>query len=340
MDLGAGELYFVREIDPDTKKFTKFVKIGLVYEKEGRGSLDRLSEHQTGNPRILHLPPENFFLSPAINRVESMMHRVFASHRVSGEWFEFETEREVLSAIKKAKTLAAEVTDQIPTFTKATKLGQSQDNGKVIPANSNAKQILHRIAVARTKQGYLSEISKELTYKFAQAIARGENVEGAAKAVEISRKGKFNLSLLKTKDLKTYNKYLVVSETLSGRLTLTKIELKLEDLEKSFQTTIRNLRLTVGKAKKSDYRILNQVQLELTNEIALAEWDEEFALAELKIACGKNRAIQGICTWKRELVQKEKFDEKKFKLENPAKHKLFLEKPKTTSYVRASKRKI
>lgn len=340
MDLGAGELYFVREIDPDTKKFTKFVKIGLVREKEGRGSIDRLSEHQTGNPRTLHLPRENYFVCPAINRVESMMHRVFAHRRVSGEWFEFETEKEVLSAIKKAKALAAEVADQITTFTKAEKLGQSQDNGKVIPANSNTKKILERIMLARAKQGLLSAITKEVASKLTQALARGENVEGAAKEIGVNRKGKFNLDLLKSKDPRTFKKYLVISEPLMGQLRLKKIAFKLEDLDKSFQTTIRDLSLKVSRAKKHDYRILNQVQLQLTNEIALAEWDEEFAIAELKIACGKNRSIEGICTWKRERIQKEKFDEKTFKLENPAKYELYVEKPKLTSYVRVAKRKI
>ena len=176
MDLGAGELYFVREIDPQTKKYTKFVKIGLVHEKEGRDSLHRLSEHQTGNPRTLILPPDNYFSSPAINRVEAMMHKVFARNRVSGEWFEFETEREVLSAIKKAKALSAEVVAQIPTFTKAIKLGQSEDNGKTIKATAVAQELIEVIAVSRAKRSSLSEISDLISSKLKSAITDGVNV--------------------------------------------------------------------------------------------------------------------------------------------------------------------
>lgn len=340
MDLSAGELYFVREIDPDTKKYTKFVKIGLVNEKEGRGSLNRLSEHQTGNPRILFLPAENYFASPAINRVEAMMHKVFASNRVSGEWFEFETDKQVLAAIKKAKELSAEVAAQIPTFTKAAKLGQSQDNGKVISATPDAEKIIRRIAVARAKKKYLSEISSEVAAKLKLALAKGLDVEGAAKEVRVNRKGKFNLELFSIQDPKTYKKYLVTTQSLSARLTLAKVTVNVEDLDEAFQSLVRQLRSTAEKSKKNDFRTLNEVQLQLTNEIATAEWDEEFALAELKLACGKNRSIKDICTWKRDLVEKVSFDEKAFKLKNPIKYEQYLEEPNSTSYVKVSKRKI
>lgn len=340
MDLGAGELYFVREIDPKTKKYTTFVKIGLVHEKEGRDSLKRLSEHQTGNPRTLHLPQENYFLSPAINRVEAMMHKVFARNRVSGEWFEFESEKQVLAAIKKAQQLSTEVASQIPTFTKAAKLGQSPDNGKVIPSSPNTESLIERIAVARAKKKNLSEISEVVSTKLKIALDKGLNVEGAAEEVRVNRKGKFNLELLKSEDPKTYKKYLVKTQALSGRLLVTKIQVGLEDLDEDFQTMIRQLSLKAHKAKNNDYRILNEVQLELTNEIAVAEWDEEFALAELKLACGKNRSIKGVCTWKREFVEKIAFDEKTFKLKNPAKYEQYQEEPMTWVYVKVSRRRI
>jgi hypothetical protein len=340
MDLGAGELYFVREIDPKTKKYTSFVKIGLVHEKEGRDSINRLSEHQTGNPRTLDLPKENYFRSPAINRVEAMMHKVFAPNRVSGEWFEFESERQVIAAIKKAQALATEVNSQIPTFTKASKLGQAQDNGKVILATPNTENLIQRIAIARAKKSILSEIAKDVSSKLKSALDTGFDVEGAAEEVRVNRKGKFNLALLKSEDLRTYKKYLVVTETLSGRFVITKILLGLKDLDDDFQSVVRELSSTVQKAKNKDYRILNEVQLELTNETAVAEWDEEFALAELKLACGKNRSIKGVCTWKREIVEKVSFDEKTFKLENPVKYEQYLEEPTTTTYVKVSKRKV
>ena len=340
MDLGAGELYFVREVDPQTKKFTKFVKIGLVHEKEGRSSLDRLSEHQTGNPRILALPPGTFFSSPAINRVEAMMHKVFARNRVSGEWFEFESERQVSSAIKKAHDLAAEVTAQIPTFTKATKLSKCEDNGRTISATPKAESLLQKIAEARTKKKILGEVAKEVASRLSAALDKGLNVEGAAEEVTVNRRGKFNLERLMSENPKTYKKYLVKTASFSGRFTVTKVQLELRDLDKSFQTLVKQLGSKVIKASHTDHRTLNEVQLELTNEIAVAEWDEEFALAELKLLCGKNLSIKGICTWKREVVEKEKFDEGEFKRKDPTKYEQYLDEPTSTCYIRVSRRRI
>lgn len=340
MDLGAGELYFVREIDPETQKLTRFVKIGLVHEKEGRSSLDRLSEHQTGNPRVLSLPATNYFKSPAINRVEAMMHKVFARNRVSGEWFEFSTEKEVVAAIRKGKQLAAEVQVQIPTFIKATKLGQSRDNGKTIAATSQAEALVASIAVARAKKKYLSEISQSIAAKLATAISAGVNVQGAAELVSVRRSAKFDIETFRLQDPKTHKKYLVTSQVLKGSFMPKITKLDLRSLDENFQTMVKQLSSRVQKAKHSDYTVLNEVQLVLTDEIAVADWDEEFALAELKIACGRNRAIQGVCTWKREYIQKTTFDETAFRLKNPDIYEKYLKQPTGTSYLRVSKRRI
>jgi hypothetical protein len=340
MDLGAGELYFVREIDPKTKKFSRFVKIGLVHEKEGRSSLDRLSEHQTGNPRVLSLPESNYFMSPAINRVEAMMHKVFARNRVSGEWFEFETEKDVAAAIRKGKQLAAEVQVQIPTFTKANKLGQSLDNGKTIAARLQADVLIGSIAVARAKKRYLSEISKGISEKLASAISAGVSVQGAAELVSVNRRGKFDIDTFKVDEPKTYKKFSVISTVLKGSFLPKVKKLDLGDLDETFQKMVKQLGTTVEKAKHNDYRVLNEVQLVLTDEIAVADWDEEFALAELKIECGRNRAIEGLCTWKREMVEKTTFDESAFKLKNPALYEKYVKQSTGSSYLRVSKRRI
>ncbi len=50
-----GEVYFVSETDRLTKEVSSYVKIGLVRERDGRSSAERLDEHQTGNPRKLGL---------------------------------------------------------------------------------------------------------------------------------------------------------------------------------------------------------------------------------------------------------------------------------------------
>ena len=55
MILTPGEIYFLGEKDLKTGENSPFVKIGLVRENESRGTADRLKDHQTGNPRLLHI---------------------------------------------------------------------------------------------------------------------------------------------------------------------------------------------------------------------------------------------------------------------------------------------
>ena len=87
MKLTPGELYFIRERDKQTKEISRYVKIGLVKEKDDRASKERALEHQTGNPRELLI--HKVIKTPAISEIENIVHGLFATERVSGEWFDF-----------------------------------------------------------------------------------------------------------------------------------------------------------------------------------------------------------------------------------------------------------
>jgi len=87
MKLTAGEIYFVRERDIKSGEVTPYVKIGIVREgaKGPRTSEERLLEHQTGNPRNLFL--HEVINTPAVEEIETRLHRTYAEQAVSGEWF-------------------------------------------------------------------------------------------------------------------------------------------------------------------------------------------------------------------------------------------------------------
>ena len=53
-----GEIYFIKERDRIAGANSSYVKIGMVGDTE-RGSKERLSEHQTGNPRDLERAGES-----------------------------------------------------------------------------------------------------------------------------------------------------------------------------------------------------------------------------------------------------------------------------------------
>ena len=75
----SGELYFIGEEDIKTGEKSSYYKIGIVRESEGRTSVNRLSEHQTGNPRRLLIA--HALETPAVEAVETALPLHSPSHR-------------------------------------------------------------------------------------------------------------------------------------------------------------------------------------------------------------------------------------------------------------------
>ena len=96
----GGELYIIGEIDPVTGKDAPFVKIGIVRDSDTRNTAQRLSEHQTGNPRRLTV--HGVVKSSMVERLETAMHDTLAPRRISGEWFKLDGTG-IASALQHAK---------------------------------------------------------------------------------------------------------------------------------------------------------------------------------------------------------------------------------------------
>ena len=79
-----GQIYFLDEIDPRGPK-SNYIKIGKISPNDkGRSSLDRLKEHQTGNPRQLN---ERYVLGTLadVSKLESILHNSFSTRRIRDE---------------------------------------------------------------------------------------------------------------------------------------------------------------------------------------------------------------------------------------------------------------
>ena len=60
-----------------------YIKIGIV--KNERTSKERIFEHQTGNPRKIHLERE--LETPFVSNIETIIHHLYNQKRVAAEWF-------------------------------------------------------------------------------------------------------------------------------------------------------------------------------------------------------------------------------------------------------------
>ena len=143
MELGRGVIYFITEQDGAGR--TDYVKIGLVGDAEGRTSLARMKEHQTGNPRQLQLPHE--VETVFVTTVESRLHNEYAARRVSGEWFKFD-DSGLASAVDRCRALAEEYQREIPILEEAERLSAipSTDDLAAETPESQAWRMKHAAA--------------------------------------------------------------------------------------------------------------------------------------------------------------------------------------------------
>ena len=309
-----GEIYFVRETVWGSEEFSSFVKIGLV--ALDRSSEDRLKEHQTGNPR--KLKNQEVVKTDAVHRVEALLHKFFAPHRVSGEWFDFKDEKLVLEAIAKTKSLSKEMKEFVPLFEKAEALADKPSEGDEIASNSKIKEIATRYALASTKLKLCSAIQSEIKNKFAVAIAAGADVKGAATETTVTPTPKFSVTALKKDHKDVYEKYADQISSWSGPFKVTIDGAARDELDQEFLDQLTSIEEMIAAVNKpEDAYKLNEPNLLVTNLKALAEWDFDLAEAELKNECGLAPGITGICSWVRKVTTRASFNQGKFAQEMP-----------------------
>jgi len=308
-----GEIYFVRENILGTNDLSSFVKIGLVADQ--RSSAERLKEHQTGNPRRLH--NQAVIETPAVHRVEAMLHRIYAPHRVSGEWFDFKDEAQILEVIENVKTLSGEVAKVVPIFDEAEALATKPSGDALIASTAEIQAIADRWAVASAKVTVCSGIRSAISSKFVEALKAGVDVKGAAVEKEVYPKPKFNTTLFKKEQKEKYEEYSKVAASFSSTFKMLIAAVDPTALDAEFLEQIAAIEAMVAKVESlEDAYLLNEPLLLVTKLSALAEWDRDVAEAELKVACGTAVGIEGVCTWERKESTRTSLDtDKLFNLE-------------------------
>ncbi len=337
-----GEIYFVREIDPKTKGFTDFVKIGLVRDSEGRSSFDRLKEHQTGNPKTLKIVRNEVIHTEAVDRVEALLHKLYAEQRVSGEWFEFNSERQVQDAISRTKAFSKEVAKIVPIFEQAEALAKVKDNGETIPASDEHRMLLSTIGLATLELSEIKSLENIITGKFAAAVKAGvSGIEKVVKTQIRTIQPKFDAKLFLADEPEMYAKYLVLGEKWQSSFLTNAKTKKAASLSQAFKLFLEDIVAQISAVKTvEDSASLNEPLLALTKQKALSSWELEVAKAQLRVGCGSNQAIEDVCSWKRQFSETKIFNEGQFQEENPELWSNYLTDEKTGTYLIPKKRKI
>lgn len=334
-----GEIYFIREREAGA--LTPFVKIGLVRYSDGRDSFSRVLEHQTGNPRQLVLDNDHVVKTDAVNMVEAQLHRIFASSRISGEWFRFDDAAGIPAAIAKAKELALDAANRVKVFEKAEALRLQSSTTDELEPTPELTAMANRLAMQKGLANVAKALSNEIRDKFVVAAEAGEDVSGVTRTTVRTFQPKLDLDALKGDLPDIFSKYQAGTTKWDARFLLKAKPSTLDPDLVQIDSTLSRFDAQIDASDAhGQVQALNEMLLELVTIRGLAEWEAALLTAQLQVAMGTASAIKGLCTWKRAETVTSAFNESLFATENPDLYKKYMVIGEPVAYTRTTKKKV
>lgn len=300
MKIDSGTIYFVRETDRDSGGLSDLVKIGLV--SDPKSPYLRLKEHQTGNPRKLVFDSNQFVETSAVEYVEWLIHKTFASERVSGEWFLLPSDKDVERVVLKAQEIAQEVSSKISLIQTADHLSEVLSTDEYLDSTDEIVSKAWDLAVYNKQISLLSTLrTKTLgSYKKIVLEAGEDAVKDLAKLVHVSPKPKFSSALFIEKYPEIAQLFMRSEpEFKASKLKIEKTakESNLPDNFKQLKETIEDV--NVSAVAEGNYYLINDNLAQIEQFLSSLSWPQRVLDAELKVFCGTAAGVSGVFDWKR-----------------------------------------
>lgn len=314
--LTAGELYFVGEKDPMKNEDTQFVKIGIVRDNGTRSTVDRLGNHQTSNPRLLHAV--SIIKTPIVERVETTLHGMFASMRLSGEWFFF-TEDERTRAIEVANELARDAQAHESQMLRAAELKDVQSNGEQIYPTDAVLSLHQQLVGLRADIKECKAMTKDIVGVLGDASKRGLDLGRILSIQEKKGVDRFNEATFKIQHQDLWAQFMRIETKMTGSFRLIDTVATRPD-PYSIYPELKELKARIDGAlgvSDSELSQLHAMFLEVLTFQSPAEWKVMLLEDELKSECGTSPGIAGVCNWAREESTKKFIDKSALKAAHP-----------------------
>lgn len=319
-----GEIYFIRERDRVDGESSTYVKIGMVNDVS-RNSQERLSDHQTGNPRDLVL--YHVTQTPGPFRVERFLHQMFGPRRVRSEWFRL-SDDELESAIQTAERLAAEAFIHVPVMSEADALKRVLSSADKIAATEESTQWIGALGVAKGALKLCKEMSD--AYKnVAHQLSPDDRAEAELEELVITEHyldKTFDEEGFAKKYPALFEDFCVQNITIGGRFTpkvpdvdLAEVARDLVDFHANFEDACDGVRR--GSVAFGDLFDLRQVLEQFAGSYS---WDEDVADAHLRVLCGSSAGIEGQVTWNRTSKEETYLDIERLESEHAKKYNEFV----------------
>ena len=279
--LVQGHLYVMGEKDTCMNRQTRYYKIGIV--KNDRTSEKRRSEHQTGNPREVLLLSN--IHTPTVERVETTLHQIFASHRVNGEWFHFDAKTYKNVVCPVINIIVHDMIKNEKIFELWNAMKYQESNGIVNEPTEKETTLHEQYCKILADIQHITKVMED------QKNFLIENDDPSVYSIEKTCHETVDIP----QELK--EKYKIVSVELSGNLHIQPITMD--------PSVVVNVDMT-----HTAY---------LKNLSILARKKHKILILKAKIiqCLGNNDGITGIIKWKRVRKERVHYDMKKLKIDNP-----------------------
>ena len=318
--LVPGTLYIDRDQDLRTGAWGAYVKIGIVRnEKEAS---DRTKEHQTGNPRRIHILHE--VPAPMVENLETRLHHWFAERWVIGEWFDMDEDFVNSQVIPKALEMIETQVDSHGAFENKKALTNIESDGVVREATEAETTLGAEYAASKARVDAAKAKKEILRALILDAMGEVGGMEGVVDLQRNKSGGTFDKTAFKNANETLYESFLVtkVSEpkgTLSFKTgaALSKIDKELDTANKVAAKRVKSLDVALLEADQeaptNSVKEAHAVYVAALGELSEAEFELETIKAKLAETVGTSDGIEDVVMWKREVKETIEFDSTAFK---------------------------
>lgn len=306
-----GVLYFISEIEHDGTPSAN-VKIGIIRDNErSRTVEERVSEHQTGNPRELRI----LFAerSDLVERVETELHAEFSTLRWGGEWFHL-PDNSLEEAVNAAKARIESANSLGPKVRHVESLASQESNDAYKSQMNDDLKVHADLKIVRKRVKLIDKRCAELVAELHQRQQSDGHKENWV--LEVRRNGRisFDKANFELEQPELFEAFRDEKVTLSGSFRLLNgndSEVSSSDIEDPRESFLLSKKVEGQSAElHRDYLKLLSIQAEL-------RWKAEELETALRLSCGTNSGIEGICTWARKMKSKSVLNTDRLKLEFP-----------------------
>ena len=326
----------MRERDFFEDGFTRLVKVGLVKESITRDSYLRRDDHQTGNPRQLVISDDFIVKTHSVSKVESQLHKRFATKWIHGEWFKFDNDQELISAVSLARELSEEMAEFQPIFERYQELQNTPHVGDTtISPSPEAVEIAKTRKISKWKMNQCDEMLKTIVDQFWKAWDAGVDLDGVVGIYTQSQAPTFKKDNFKEEYPELYEEYNRTKKRFSKQFSIAAGAAKPDDNSETttheFIVALNKIRAEIDEISVPNYaRSLIKPYQKLLSLKAEIKWEYDYAEARLGIECDTNYRLGDLGTWSRRLKEETKFRHTELKAEQENIYNKYLSKKPST----------